>query len=212
ASTPSLKTAVTNPSAGQTPGVRPTHETSTPALNRDPPEGLAHNPNDPAYWDKDGLAKELERVYEICHGCRLCFKLCPSFPELFDAVDRHDGDVRKLTAAESNRVVDTCFQCKVCYVKCPYTPDDGHQFQLDFPRLMLRANAVRRGESGIGLRGRVLSRPELLGRMAGFTPGLANWANRRPALRAVLERTLGIHREKLLPEFHSERFDEWLRK
>jgi len=177
-----------------------------------PTEGLSYNPNEPVYWDKRALAKELERVYEICHGCRLCFNLCPSFPALFDAVDGHDGDVRKLTAEESERVIETCYQCKLCYVKCPYTPDDGHEFRLDFPRLLLRANAIRKRETGIGLRERLLARPELVSKLAALTPGLANWANRQPLLRAGLEQVLGMHRHKLLPEFHGERFDDWLRK
>ncbi len=177
-----------------------------------PTKGLSYNPNEAVYWDKSALAGELERVYEICHGCRLCFNLCPSFPALFDAVDRHDGDVRSLTAAESDYVVETCFQCKICYVKCPYTPDDGHEFQLDFPRLMMRANALRRKEHGVGLRGRILSRPELLGKIGGLTPGLANWANRQPWMRAALEQFLGIHKEKLLPEFHGQTFEDWLSK
>lgn len=177
-----------------------------------PTSGLTYNPNDPRYWDKAGLDAEIERIFEICHGCRLCFNLCPSFPELFNAVDRHGGSVRALSAAETERVIDTCYQCKLCYVKCPYTPDDGHSFQLDFPRLMLRANAVRRKQTGIPLRSKVLSRPELVGRVGGMTPGIANWANKQPMLRVALEAVLGLHRDKILPEFHSETFDEWFRK
>jgi Fe-S oxidoreductase len=175
-----------------------------------PTPGLTYNPNDPTYWDKAAVDAEVERIFEICHGCRLCFNLCPSFPELFDAVDRHDGDVRKLTKGETERVNDTCYQCKLCYVKCPYTPDDGHSFQLDFPRLLMRANAVRRKQEGIAIREQVLARPELAGRIAGATAGLTNWANKQPLLRAALEATLGIHREKLLPEFHARTFEDWL--
>ncbi len=174
-----------------------------------PTDGLTYNPNDPNYWDKSLLAKELERIYEICHGCRLCFNLCPSFPALFQAVDKHDGDVRKLTAAESDYVVDTCFQCKICYVKCPYTPDDNHEFQLDFPRLMLRAVAQRSREKGISLRSRMLSRPELVGQIGGATPDIANWANKQPLLRGVMESVVGIHKNKQLPEFHAQTFADW---
>ncbi|MEO7648988.1 MAG: heterodisulfide reductase-related iron-sulfur binding cluster [Bryobacteraceae bacterium] len=180
-------------------------------IKGDPTPGLRYDPNDPVYWAQSGLDGEIERVFEICHGCRLCFNLCPSFPELFNAVDRRDGDVRALSQAETSRVVDTCYQCKLCYVKCPYTPDDKHPFQLDFPRLMLRANAIRRKEHGIDLRGRLLARPETLGRFAKRAASLANWANRQPVLRAALEETIGIHRDKILPDYHSETFEEWLR-
>jgi glycerol-3-phosphate dehydrogenase subunit C len=177
-----------------------------------PTPGLSYNPNDAVYWDQDGLRQEIDRAFEICNGCRLCFNLCPSFPELFTTIDNHGGDVRAVTAAELGRVVDLCFQCKICYVKCPYTPEDKHEFQLDFPRLMMRANAVRRKERGGTLRSYALSRPALMGRAAGLCPGLANWANRQPALRIGLEKTLGVHRDKHLPEFHGETFEDWFRK
>jgi Fe-S oxidoreductase len=177
-----------------------------------PTTGLTYNPNERKYWERDALEPEIERIFEICHGCRLCFNLCPSFPELFDAVDRHDGNVRALTDAETNRVIDTCYQCKICYVKCPYTPDDGHEFQLDFPRLMLRANAVRKQEEGIPLRSKLLARPEELGRLGGMKPGLANWAARQPLLRQIAEATIGIHQEKILPDFQQETFSEWMKK
>jgi glycerol-3-phosphate dehydrogenase subunit C len=176
-----------------------------------PTAGLSYNPNDTKYWDKDALRGEIERAFDICNGCRLCFNLCTSFPDLFNAVEAH-ASARDVTPAEVDRVIDACFQCKICYVKCPYTPDDKHEFQLDFPRLMIRANAQRKKERGLGLRGRVLARPEMMGRMAGMCAGMANWANRQPALRLGLEATLGIHREKLLPDFHGETFDDWFRK
>lgn len=175
-----------------------------------PTPGLTYNPNDPVYWDKAALAGEMERVFEICHGCRLCFNLCPSFPELFSSVDRLGG-VKQLAPADVDRVIDLCYQCKICYVKCPYTPDDKHEFQLDFPRLLLRANFVRRKERGIERRSRVLSHPDVLGKFAKLTPGLANWANREPLLRTLLEKGIGIHRDKLLPEFHGETFEDWYR-
>jgi len=177
-----------------------------------PTAGLTYDPNDPVYWKKEALDLELRRVFEICNGCRLCFNLCPAFPKLFAALDEHEAGVGKLTASEIDSVIDNCYQCKLCYPKCPYTPDDKHEFQLDFPRLLLRANAIRKKERGIGLRGRLLSRPEALGKMAALTPGLANWANRQPLLRVGLQAVLGVHRDKLLPEFHGESFQQWYRK
>lgn len=177
-----------------------------------PTPGMSYNPNDPVYWDPKGLQMELSRAFEICNGCRLCFNLCPSFPEIFKAVERQEGKRPGLTREELDRILDGCFQCKLCYVKCPYTPDDKHEFQLDFPRLILRAHAQRQKERGLSLRDRVLSRPEMMGKMAKLTPRLANWANRQPLMRAALQVGLGIHRSKLLPEFHGETFAEWYRK
>ncbi|MCZ6748960.1 MAG: anaerobic glycerol-3-phosphate dehydrogenase subunit C [SAR324 cluster bacterium] len=177
-----------------------------------PIAGLSYSPLDGHYFDPPSLDMELERVFDVCHGCRLCFNLCPSFPALFRAVDAGGGDVRKLTEAQRNEVVDKCYQCKLCYIKCPYTPDDGHEFQLDFPRLMQRAKAVRARSRGIALRERLLAKPDLLGRLAGLTPRLANWANRLPPNRWLLEKVLGIHRRKLLPEFHGQTFQAWFDK
>ena len=117
-------------------------------------------------------------MFDVSLGCRLCFNLCPSFPALFRAVDAGGGGVRKLTEAQRSEVVESCYQCKLCYIKCPYTPGDGHEFQLDFPRLMQRAKAVRARSRGIALRERLLAMPDLLGRLARLTPRLANWANR----------------------------------
>ncbi|MEZ5403230.1 MAG: anaerobic glycerol-3-phosphate dehydrogenase subunit C [Bryobacteraceae bacterium] len=180
-----------------------------PVIKGEPTPGLTYDPNDAKFWDRSAMEGELERAFEICHGCRLCFNLCPSFPALFKAVDGHDGDVRKITAAETDYVIDMCYQCKLCYVKCPYTPDDGHSFQLDFPRLLLRANAIRKKERGVDLRARLLSRPEAAGTIGSLTATMANYGNRQPLIRIAMEKTIGIHRDKELPEFHAETFEEW---
>ena len=64
-----------------------------------PTDGLTYNATEPKYWSREGLDKEVIRVFDICQGCRLCFNLCPSFPALFDAVDKKsEADVRLLTA------------------------------------------------------------------------------------------------------------------
>src|SRR5215469_250762 len=164
-----------------------------------PTDGLTYNSTDSKYWDRARLDQEVVRVFDICHGCRLCFNLCPSFQALFDAIDRKDGDVRALSAAEKDRVVDLCYGCKLCEIKCPYTPRDGHEFQLDFPRLMLRARAVSARERGVKLRERVLGHPDQLGRLGALTPRLANWGCRQKFQRVMMEKMLGIHRDKLLP-------------
>src|SRR5258707_14635115 len=99
----------------------------TPSLR--PTAGSTTDPDDPRYWDGDALGAELGRAFEICAGCRLCFKYCDAFPKLFaSADDRHDGDARALDAEETAAVTDACFECKLCEVSCPYTPREGPPF------------------------------------------------------------------------------------
>ena len=181
-------------------------------IHTQPTPGMSYSPKEAKDFDEALLKPEMIRVFDICHGCRLCFNLFPSFPALFDAVDRYDGDVLQLTERETDYVVDTCYQCKICYVKCPYTPSDGHEFQLDFPRLMQRAKAIRVRKQGMALRERLLGNPDLLGRLAGLVPWLANLANRLAPNRWLLEKLLGLHRHKLLPEFHGTTFISWFRR
>jgi glycerol-3-phosphate dehydrogenase subunit C len=175
-----------------------------------PGEGLSYDPSEEKYWRPEALAEEVGRAFEICAGCRLCFKYCDSFPRLFDFVDqRHAGDARALDAPEIRQVMDACFQCKLCEVQCPYTPRDGHAFQLDFPKLVHRWRAVDRRGKGKTLRMRVLNDPDTAGRLARLSFGMANVANRVRPLRVLMEKAVGIHRDKLLPDFAAEPFDAW---
>jgi len=174
-----------------------------------------YDPRHPAYFDETDLRGELTRVYDLCHGCRLCLSLCPSFPTLFDLIDAKDGAVDALTAAEQDRVVDECYQCKLCYVKCPYVPP--HEWELDFPRLMLRAEAVRRKHHG-SLREKVttqaLGRTDLLGRVATATAPLTNKALERPgsAVRRVMDKVVGVAAERVLPPYAKVRFTTWFKR
>jgi Fe-S oxidoreductase len=177
-----------------------------------PTDALSYNPNEPRYWEREKLDREMDRVFDVCHGCRLCFNLCPSFPALFQAIDAGGDDVRNLTAPQKQRVVDLCYECKLCEVRCPYTPRDGHEFQLDFPRLMLRARAVRGREHGIKLREKLLGNPDRTGWLGNLMPGLDNRSCRSPFQRRIMEKLLGIHRDKKLPDFAGETFETWLRR
>jgi Fe-S oxidoreductase len=140
----------------------------------------------------------------------MCFKFCDSFPSLFDLADQnHGGNARALDASETARVMDACFQCKLCEVQCPYTPRDAHAFQLDFPKLVHRWKAARTKRRGLSLRDRLLGDPDLTGRAARASFGLANVFARLPAVRWLLEKTLGIDRRKDLPRFASTTFERW---
>jgi Fe-S oxidoreductase len=175
-----------------------------------PTDGLSYDPEDPRYWDAGGLQKEVTRAFELCHGCRMCFKYCDSFPVLFDLIDRrHDGDVAKVTPPETDRVMDACFQCKLCEVQCPYTPREKHEFQLDFPKLVHRYKAQRARRRGIPLRDRILANPDAAGAMARLSLGMANVMNRVSLHRAFMQAALGIHKDKLLPDFAPSTFEKW---
>ena len=179
-------------------------------ISYQPTEGLSYDPMESLYWDPKGLEAEIVRVFEVCHGCRLCFKYCDTFPDLFRLIDGiKEGDVRRITPPETERILDTCFQCKLCEVNCPYTPRDGHPYQLDFPKLVHRFRALRTRARGLPLRDRLLANPDGAGRMARASFGLANLANRIPLHRWFLEKLLGIHRHKLLPDFARRSFESW---
>jgi Fe-S oxidoreductase len=180
------------------------------SISYQPTDGLSYDPEDPVYWDKSGLRKELTRTFEVCHGCRMCFKFCDTFPDLFKLIDtHHDGDVRKITPDETDAVLDTCFQCKLCEVQCPYTVRDNHEYKLDFPKLVHRHRALRTRDRGLPLRDRLLGNPDGAARLARASLGLANVANRVRLNRVLMEKAAGIHRDKLLPEFAPSTFEKW---
>ena len=145
------------------------------------------------YWNEASLYAEMDRVYDICIGCRLCFNLCPSFPSLFNSIDNAGtkkraiaekqglvgkeiirknyldlpegehaseasvevefrGEVSDLEDSERWEVVDLCYQCKLCDPACPYTPGNDHEFQLNFPKLMTRAQAIRTKKRGLKIK------------------------------------------------------------
>ena len=178
-----------------------------------PTDGLSYDPAEDKYWDPAALDNEVRRTFEICHGCRLCFKYCDSFPSLFSLLDeKYDGDVRRIDAADTAKIMDSCFQCKLCEVQCPYTERDGHEFKLDFPRLVHRYTAQRMRRRGLKLRDRVLGDPDRAGFLARASLGAANIANRARLHRIFLEKVLGIHRDKQLPDFAQTTFEKWARR
>ena len=102
---------------------------------------------DEEFLNREALDSELTRVFEKCHDCRRCLPLCPSFPSLFESIDRHEQEAADLTAAERREVIDLCYQCQLCYNHCPYHPP--HDWQIDFPKLMSRAKLVQAREAGL---------------------------------------------------------------
>ncbi|MCH9675711.1 MAG: Fe-S oxidoreductase [Gammaproteobacteria bacterium] len=163
------------------------------------------NWKDPNFYDADALFEELERVFDICHGCRRCFNLCNSFPSLFDLVDESSTmEVDGVDKADYWTVVDHCYLCDMCYMsKCPYVPP--HEWNVDFPHLMLRAKAVKAKQDGTKFRDKLLSSTDAMGAVCA-KPGIAgagNAVNKWKPARSLLQTLLGIHKDAWLPPYSS---------
>lgn len=164
--------------------------------------------------DESKLFDELERVFDICHGCRRCFSLCNAFPTLFDAID--DSESMELDTVDKEvywDVVDHCYLCDLCFMtKCPYVPP--HEWEVDFPHLMLRAKIVGHGKGRTRTRDRILSSTDAVGKMASSPLAFraANSFNRNRAFRGVLENMLDVHKDAALPPYSSPKQRNALRR
>jgi len=189
------------PSGPQSPAAR--REGSLEAPTRHPLEWRTAE-----FYDLNAVERELERVFDICHGCRRCFSLCQSFPTLFEAVDASpSGELDGVPHKAYWEIVDHCYLCDMCYMtKCPYVPP--HQFNVDFPHLMLRAKAVKHAAGRTSFRDRLLSSTDALGSVAGIpvVAELVNAVNATAVGRQLLSKTLGVHPDAPLPKFHSRSF------
>ncbi len=161
----------------------------------------------PEFYNEDKLFAELERVFDICHGCRRCVSLCNSFPTLFDLVDESETmEVDGVDKADYWKVVDHCYLCDLCFLtKCPYVPP--HEWNVDFPHLMLQAKAYKFQQKGAPMRDKILSSTDAVGKLAGIpvVAGVVNKLNSTEGFRAILEDGLGVHKDAVIPKYHSNK-------
>jgi glycerol-3-phosphate dehydrogenase subunit C len=164
---------------------------------------------DPDFYDPAKIDAELHRVFEICHGCRRCFNLCDSFPRLFDMIDESStGELDAVDHQDYAKVVEACTLCDICFMtKCPYVPP--HEFNVDFPHLMLRHRAAEERAGKVRWADRALAETDRNGQMARPVAGLANWASKRGngLTRPLMEAIAGIDRNAALPKFHARTFE-----
>jgi Fe-S oxidoreductase len=169
---------------------------------------------DPKFYDVSALEKELERVFDICHGCRRCFNLCNSFPTLFDLIDESKtGEIDGVDKRDFAKVVDHCYLCDMCYMtKCPYVPP--HPWNVDFPHLMLRAKAVKNRGGGTRWRDKVLSSTDTVGNIAGIpvVSEIVNAVNASSLGRKMLDAALRVHPQAPIPKYHSKSLRSRLKK
>jgi glycerol-3-phosphate dehydrogenase subunit C len=161
---------------------------------------------DAEFYDPEKIDAELRRVFDICHGCRRCFNLCDSFPRLFDLIDNSEsGELDSVSSADFRPVVDACTLCDMCFMtKCPYVPP--HEFNLDFPHLMLRYRAAQLKRDEVPRLHRELTETDRNGKLAGLAAPIANWASDtdNSIVRPLLEAATGIDRQAALPPFHGK--------
>ena len=169
-----------------------------------------HNPQ---FYEEASLFKELDRVYDICHGCRRCFSLCNAFPTLFDAID--NSETMELDGVDKQKVywevVDQCYLCDMCFMtKCPYVPP--HPWNVDFPHLMLRAKAAKFNKGDVKGRDRLLTSTDMVGKLAGIpvVVEIVNAASGNKTARKAMDKVLGVHPEALLPPYHSRTLEKRL--
>jgi glycerol-3-phosphate dehydrogenase subunit C len=162
----------------------------------------------PDFYDEEKCFHEMERIFDICHGCRRCVSLCQSFPTLFDLVDESSTqEVDGVAKADYWKVVDQCYLCDLCYMtKCPYVPP--HPWQLDFPHTMLRAKAIKFKKGEVKTGEKLLASTDVHGQFAGIpiVVQVANALNKTKPMRKLLDSTLGVHPDAWLPELASSRF------
>src|SRR2546430_6149725 len=118
-----------------------------------------------------------------------------------------ENPVGLLQDADRERVVELCYECKLCFPKCPYVPP--HEFAVDFPKLMLRAKMASAREEGIAFRERFLGATDLVGGLMTKIAPIANAAAHNSFNRMLMEKTIGIARERQLPDYAGETFTEW---
>jgi anaerobic glycerol-3-phosphate dehydrogenase C subunit len=165
---------------------------------------------DPKFLDENALWEEAKRVFSKCKDCRMCISYCPSFPALFDAVDRHDDDINALSKEELVKPLELCFHCKQCYFKCPYTPP--HEWKIDFPHLSLRYKIWKFKNQGAKLTDKLMLNTDLVGKLSIPASSLANTIIQMKPVRLLMENFVGVDRRAKLPPFNHESFTEWFKK
>lgn len=166
------------------------------------------NWQEPEFTDAVKLDAEMRRVFDICHGCRRCFNLCDSFPRLFDLIDK--SPTEELDGVKSEDfapVVEACTLCDMCFMtKCPYVPP--HEFNLDFPHLMLRYRAAEAAAGKTHFVAGQLAQMDRNGTIATVVAPIANWGSDRKnkLTRKIAEKVAGIDARAELPKFNSRTF------
>jgi len=97
--------------------------------------------------------------------------------------------------------MDLCVGCKGCKVDCP----SG----VDMAKLKAEVEHAHHEEQGVDLRTRLLGNFESLAPLGSKLAPLSNLPGKLPGAGLVMEKALGIAKERDLPTFRSETLTDW---
>ena len=168
----------------------------------------------PDFLNPEKLDAEMRRVFDICHGCRRCFNLCDSFPQLFDIIDESKNeDVESLSSKQFEPIVEACTLCDMCFMtKCPYVPP--HDFDLDFPHLMLRYRTAQKKLNKLPIVPSQLAQMDRNAKIGLMLHSLINWSLniKNKFFRKIIELITGIDMRVKLPVYNSETFTSYFKR
>ena len=163
-----------------------------------------------------GAGGGFQGAVEMCNSNGACRKLeggvmCPSYRTTRNEKDVTRGRANTLRLAisgqlgpdalASDAMMDTfklCVSCKACRHECPTG--------VDMARMKIEVLAARAATHGLSRRDRLVGYlPRYAGLASRFAP-LANWRNRSPLLRQLLEKFAGISAHRALPAFRRDVF------
>ena len=100
-----------------------------------------------------------------------------------------------------HEILDLCLECKACKSECP--------LGVDMASLKSEFLSHYQDVHGVPRRSRLFGAIRPLNKLGAATAPLSNLPARVPGSRALLERTLGIARERPLPRFAREHLVRW---
>ncbi|TYC17798.1 FAD-binding protein [Micromonospora sp. MP36] len=157
-----------------------------------------------------------------CMNIGLCRKsatgaMCPSYMATRQEEHATRGRANALVKALSepdpaaalgderlHEILDLCLMCKACKSECP--------LGVDMASLKAEALAHHHDVHGVPLRSRLFGAIRLLNRLGSAAAPLSNLPGRARPLRLLMERAVGITRNRPLPAFQRRNLVRWFRR